>query len=74
MTESGRDLLGVRELQRRLGQMTSCAEIEEDWNRKEGYLDVSLIYIGSIDTRHLDFIIRHKMTQQFLNEDDAGQR
>jgi hypothetical protein len=69
------DTLGVRELQRRFGEMTSCSEAEaSDWERRARYLIVSEIYGDAISARYLKFLIRHQLLQQFLDEDAAGQR
>jgi len=74
-TDSERDSLDVRELQRRFGEMTSCTEVEDKyWERKERYFNVSEVYGDAISARYLKFLIRHKLLQQFLDEDAAGQR
>jgi len=74
-TDTERDGLGARELQRRAGEMTSCSDVEaSDWERRARYLLVSGIYIDAFSARHLKFLIRHQLLQQFLDEDAAGQR
>lgn len=75
MTDSDRDSLSARELQRRFGEMTSCSDVENsDWQTRAGYLIVGEIYGDMTSARYLKFLIRHKLVQQFLDEDAAGQR
>jgi hypothetical protein len=75
MSDSDRDALGVRELQRRFGEMTSCSEIEDkDLEMKNKYFSAAVVFDDLICTRHLKFLMRHKLLQHFLDEDGAGQR
>src|SRR5579863_2857354 len=68
------DALGFRELERRLEEMTSCSEGDNNWQTQAGYALVSAIYCDAMAMRHMRFLLRNHLRQQFLDEDAAGQR
>jgi hypothetical protein len=68
------DSLGFRELQRRFEEMTACTDGDNDWQTKAGYALVSAIYCDAMDLRHMKFLVRNHLMQQFLDEDAAGQQ
>jgi hypothetical protein len=70
-----KDSLGARELQRRFGEMTACADAEgTTWEQQERYLNIATAYGDATSARYLKFLMRHNLVQQFLDEDTEGLR
>ena len=71
--------LTYREIERRKNEMAVCGELDPAFvkdteNDKSPYDLVMFAYALWMGEREQNFLIRHKLVHQFLQEDDAGQR
>ena len=70
--------LTYREFKRRKNEMAVCGELDPAFVKvqktKSPYDLVVFAYALWMGERQQNFLIRHKLVKQFLQEDDAGQR
>lgn len=72
--------ISVQELLLRESEMNKCGFVDpphpdnSNYNHPETYLFLQGLYSNEIGIRLVDFITRHNMWQQFLDEDAAGKR
>jgi hypothetical protein len=64
--------VAVAEVNKRMWEMGSCQEV--DPSNSAGYVKVATIYLMAIDARYQNFMKRHNLMSQFVQEDTEGKR
>ena len=64
--------LPIQEATARQGEMLDCTKVDEE--KKEIYFKASDFYYDILADRVMQFMVRHKLWDQFRKEDAAGQR
>jgi hypothetical protein len=66
------NLLPIKEIMRRETEMIACTSA--DSQSLETYMEGAYFYHRVRTDRYIDFVFRHGLIQQFLDEDAAGKR
>jgi hypothetical protein len=67
--------LRINESLLRISEMAECLAMDgSTQNEIQRYQFVYIVYVSESDKRRHDFLVRHNLNQQFLDEHAAGQR
>jgi hypothetical protein len=64
--------IGVEEINKRMWEMAACQKV--DSLNSAGYVKVATDYLMALNVRYYNFIERHNLGSQFLQEDAEGKR
>ena len=72
LTPSDISKVAFVEVTSRMWEMAECQTVDPP--NSAGYVKVSVLYLMAMDSRYQNFVKRHNLTAQFIQEDQAGER